>query len=131
MSWDGSHLNFPQLVLLNPMKHNFSMLKDSWGEINIAIGQCKDTQKWVLPVLHDPLPELWFLIQKTPALTEITGPELSTSPTTQSKLRHGKGSQCICSCALYNTDMFSSDYREIPDLLGYAGCHLLGYLTVS
>lgn len=45
------------------------MSKDSWGEIDIAIGQCEDTQKCFLPVLYDPLPELWFLVPKTPALT--------------------------------------------------------------
>lgn len=45
------------------------MSKDSWREIDVAIGQRKDIQKCFLPVLYGPLPELWFLVQKTPALT--------------------------------------------------------------
>jgi len=46
ISWDESHLNFLQLVLLNPIKHNFSIYKDSGGEIDIVIRLCNDTQKY-------------------------------------------------------------------------------------
>lgn len=57
------------------------MSKDSWGEIDIAIGQCEDTQKWFLSVLYDLLPE-WFLVPKTPALTGPWNYRSSASPKT-------------------------------------------------